>query len=237
VGVKVLIYQKESFLLFPSCIVIDKFTKKRHLFEKKYYLCKVKKWNPYIDESTIMELKDLIAECTAYDFKVMLEEKKPKSWLKSVSAFANGLGGSLFFDIDNDGTEKRLLLIQNVMAQLDYMEKRDSRLIRICNESKVLDGYKNGFVPKFKSTFIQFQTSIFPSSDNSNDGDVSVIKLSECQQKILYLIKELPTITGKKMSEMLSVGKRIIERDLSILQKSGILKHEGKDCYGVWIVN
>ena len=27
-----------------------------------------------------MELKTLIAECTAYDFKVMLEEKKPKSW-------------------------------------------------------------------------------------------------------------------------------------------------------------
>lgn len=35
-----------------------------------------------------MELKTLIAECTAYDFKVMLEEKKPKSWLKSVSTFA-----------------------------------------------------------------------------------------------------------------------------------------------------
>ena len=51
-----------------------------------------------------MELKTLIAECTAYDFKVMLEEKKPKSWLKSVSAFANGLGGSLFFGIDNEET-------------------------------------------------------------------------------------------------------------------------------------
>lgn len=42
-----------------------------------------------------MKLNTLIAECTAYDFKMMLEEKKPKSWLKSVSAFANGLGGSL----------------------------------------------------------------------------------------------------------------------------------------------
>ena len=28
--------------------------------------------------------------------------KRPKSWLKSVSAFANGVGGSLFFGIDND---------------------------------------------------------------------------------------------------------------------------------------
>ena len=49
-----------------------------------------------------MELNTLIAECTAYDFKLMLEEEKPKNWLKSVSAFANGLGGSLFFGIDND---------------------------------------------------------------------------------------------------------------------------------------
>ena len=31
----------------------------------------------------------LIAECSSYDFKEMLERKKVKSWLKSVSAFAN----------------------------------------------------------------------------------------------------------------------------------------------------
>ena len=36
-----------------------------------------------------------IAEATECDFKVALEIKKPKSWLKSVSAFANGIGGTL----------------------------------------------------------------------------------------------------------------------------------------------
>ena len=61
-----------------------------------------------------MELNALIAECTSYDFKVMLEEKKSKSWLKSVSGFANGLGGSLFFDIDNDGIVKGLDDVQHV---------------------------------------------------------------------------------------------------------------------------
>ena len=39
-----------------------------------------------IQKST--EFQTLIAECTAYDYKVMLEESRPKSWLKSVSAFA-----------------------------------------------------------------------------------------------------------------------------------------------------
>jgi len=74
-----------------------------------------------------MELKALIAECTAYDFKMMLEEKKPKSWLKSISAFANGLGGSLFFGIDNDGIIKGLDDVQNVCETIsnrirDYMD-------------------------------------------------------------------------------------------------------------------
>ena len=132
-----------------------------------------------------MELKALIAESTAYDFKQMLEEKKPKSWLKSVSAFANGLGGSLFFGIDNEGT-------------------------------------------------------IYASTDTPNVGDhvgdVSEMKLTERQQKILNLIKESPTITGRQMSETLSVSQRTIERDLSALQKIGVLKREGKDNDGMWII-
>ena len=39
----------------------------------------------------------LIAEATVCDFKETLED----SWLKSVSAFANTAGGSLFFGVDN----------------------------------------------------------------------------------------------------------------------------------------
>ena len=49
-----------------------------------------------------MELKDLIGEATAYDKKERLEVGRPKSWLKSVSAFANGNGGTLIFGISDD---------------------------------------------------------------------------------------------------------------------------------------
>ena len=62
------------------------------------------------------------------------------------------------------------------------------------------------------------------------------MKLTERQHKILVLIKESPTITGKQMSETLSVSQRTIERDLSALQKIGILKREGKDNDGIWIL-
>ena len=61
-------------------------------------------------------------------------------------------------------------------------------------------------------------------------------KLTERQHKILNLIKESPTITGKQMSETLSVSQRTIERDLSALKKIGVLKREGNDNGGVWVV-
>lgn len=65
---------------------------------------------------------------------------------------------------------------------------------------------------------------------------MSEMRLTGRQWKILRLINESPTITGKKMSEILSVSQRTIERDLSVLQKLDVLKREGKDNDGVWIV-
>lgn len=49
-----------------------------------------------------MDIKELIGEATEYDKKQALEEKKPKSWCKSVSAFANTFGGALIWGISND---------------------------------------------------------------------------------------------------------------------------------------
>lgn len=57
-----------------------------------------------------MNIKALIGETTEYDKKVSLEEKRPKSWLKSVSAFSNGIGGVLIFGVSDD---ERLIGLEN----------------------------------------------------------------------------------------------------------------------------
>ena len=44
-------------------------------------------------------------EGTRLDYKLALEEGKPKSWLKSVSAFANSHGGHILFGVTNDTHE------------------------------------------------------------------------------------------------------------------------------------
>ena len=74
-------------------------------------------------------------------------------------------------DIKDVSSERRNPILANVMAQLDYMEKRGSGLTRICNETKALEGYKDELKPVFKSTPTQFRTIIFASSDTPNVGD------------------------------------------------------------------
>lgn len=63
----------------------------------------------YIMEMGRMNLKDIIGETTDYDKKLTLEVKRPKSWCKSVSAFANGIGGTLIFGVSNDNEVRGLL--------------------------------------------------------------------------------------------------------------------------------
>lgn len=77
--------------------------------------------HPYNNEE-IMQIHDnrLIAECTSYDFKEMLERKKVKSWLKSVSAFANTEGGSLFYGVNDEG---EIVGLKNVQADADFISE------------------------------------------------------------------------------------------------------------------
>lgn len=65
-------------------------------------------------------LAQLIAECSDYDFKREVEISKPKSWLKSVSAFANGVGGSLYFGVNDNGVA---IGLQDVKASCDKISE------------------------------------------------------------------------------------------------------------------
>lgn len=72
----------------------------------------------------------------------MLEEKRPKSRLKSVSAFANGMGGSLFFGVSDNREVMGLKDAQHVMETISLLLRDrmdplpDVELIPILTDSK-----------------------------------------------------------------------------------------------------
>ncbi len=62
------------------------------------------------------------------------------------------------------------------------------------------------------------------------------IKLTDRQRFILTAIQSNPYVTGKIMAETLMVTRRTVERDMSALQRAGIIRREGKDNVGIWVV-
>ena len=108
-----------------------------------------------------MNIKDLIGEATEYDKKLVLEEKKPKSWCKSVSAFANTFGGALIFGISNEGMVVGLenpegdaeKISEVIKTRLDPMPEFKLRFYQT-EDGKVLiilDVYKGDEIPYYYS--------------------------------------------------------------------------------------
>ena len=84
----------------------------------------------------------MIAECTAYDFKQELERKKIGKWLKSVSAFADSEGGTLFWGVDND---MNVVGVANAQSDMEFIsEKINAHLdpvpVYSLNPAKTKDG-------------------------------------------------------------------------------------------------
>ena len=90
-----------------------------------------------------MDITSLIGEATSYDKKETLEERHPKSWLKSVSAFANGNGGMLVFGISDDD---EIVGLDNVEHVAEVISERVKTLIDpipdLNLEFKDIDGKK-----------------------------------------------------------------------------------------------
>ena len=68
-----------------------------------------------------MKITDLLGEATEYDKKQAVEHKKVKSWLKSVSAFANTAGGTLIFGI-TDGEE--IVGLENIKSDSEFISQK-----------------------------------------------------------------------------------------------------------------
>ena len=187
----------------------------------------------------------------------MLEESRPKSWLKSVSAFANTLGGSLFFGIDNDGNVKGLddisslrrnPVLADVMAQLDYMEKRGSGLKRICNETKALEAYKDDRRPVFKSSPSQFMTVIYSMEYDGGlkgglngqlngqlNGTLSGT-LNERQKSVLDFIAATPGVQAQVLIDKLLIPRDTLNKIIKTLTDRGLIERRGSKKTGGYYV-
>lgn len=61
-----------------------------------------------------------VAESSEYEFKVAIETKKPRSWLKTVCGYANCIGGELLFGVDDN---RNVVGLENIQEGSEYISR------------------------------------------------------------------------------------------------------------------
>ena len=117
-------------------------------------------------------------------------------------------------DVSEVSSDRRNPVIADVMAQLDYMEKRGSGLKKICRETSRLEGYVEANKPLFKSSSTQFTTIIM----NVNGGVNGGVRMTDIDVAILKHIRDNALSNNPRISEALGINLRKIERRTSALK-------------------
>lgn len=204
-------------------------------------------------------------EYTECDFKREVERTKTKNWLKTICAYANGIGGMYdgipvqFQDIENVVSTRRNPVVADLLSRMNFMERRGSGFRKIINAVKTAPNFKDETLPAFRSTPFIFTIEIKNMNDGINgeiindtindtinasdgivDGDDTIndtIKLSYTEVIILNQIQNDCNITREILTSKLGFSDSTIARGLKMLQKKGYITRVGAKKKGYWQVN
>lgn len=130
--------------------------------------------------------------------------------------------------------------IPDVMAQLDYMEKRGSGLKRICNETKALESYKEDRRPMFKSSPSQFMTIIYSMEyDGELNGQLNGTlsgTLNEKQRGVLDFIATTPGVQAQVLIDKLLIPRDTLNKILKALMDRGLIERRGSKKTGGYYI-
>lgn len=209
-----------------------------------------------------MRINDLVGETTEYDKKLKVELRKPKSWCKSISAFAKIID-NYAFQINYKEDKKPYFRSDRyqftvIMPNLNYSDKKEDSLNNqnrtddTLNVQKGADDIINDTlnVQKGASDIINDTINIQKGAGdiiNDQDGTDNIInhqsdvkdeiEITMEEIKILEIMKNKPDITIKQLTVILSgISNRTITRNIVILKKKGLLERVGSRKKGYWKV-
>lgn len=136
-----------------------------------------------------MNIRDYIGETSDYDKKESIEERRPKSWCKSISAFANGNGGFLLFGISDDDEIIGLHNPEKDAEKISEIIKARITPIPEFNLSFVKEA--NGEVIIVLNVYKGDETPYYYSADNAMEAYIRVgnesVKATSTEMKRLVL--------------------------------------------------
>ena len=173
------------------------------------------------------ELRKLLtAESTDVDFKVSLEKIKPKSWLKTVVAFSNGIGGSILFGVDD---ERHLIGLSNIHDDAEKI----SNLIKTKVDPLILFSLKPVTMENKAVLVLEIAPGKMTPYYYVNEGTrIAFVRIgNESVVAPSYIIHEL-MLKGQRLSfDALSTNEKFSDASFTLF-KSNFYKATGKRIEG-----
>lgn len=121
---------------------------------------------------------------------------------------------------------------------------KNKELMKVFNDLKLVEQMGTGIIRILKSYnedvfefFPNFIRVTFPyNNDIFKKESKNISKLTSTQNMILKLIKNNPAITQEKISQIMDINIRTVQRNIKILCNKGILKRNGATKKSEWIV-
>ena len=204
-----------------------------------------------------MDIAKYIGETTEYDKKQEVERRKVKSWLKSVSAFANGGGGCLLFGIADDDTIIGLtdaktdaeFISQKIKERIDPIPQIDLKIERVEDKELLILHVHGGedlawqeTHPDIEVNFVENEgdTQDVPQGDTQGDTqgvpqDVpqGVPQGDDLDKWIEYQVAVYPKITTEELALQIGVTSKTIKRRIA---KMPHIVYVGSGYSGHWEV-
>lgn len=173
-----------------------------------------------------MDIKKYIGEATEYDKKQEVEHRKVKSWLKSVSAFANGAGGCLIFGVSN---VDRIIGLADAKADAEFVSQKVKERIAPVPQTVM----RNDTQGDTRGTQNGTQNGTRGTRNVPRDVSQGGLRGEDLDEWIAYQLAVHPKMTTEELSSLSGRGIRTIKRHITGMQR---LKFVGRGTNGYWLV-
>ena len=131
-------------------------------------------------------------------------------------------------DIKNIPSKRRNPVIADLFNRMNLMERRGSGLKKILSDYYNAVNYSEDKNVEFKSTNKDFWVILKNLNYVVKDVVKDVVKINDRYKRILREMSKNPDITAKKLSNILEVSERTVQRDINKLKSDKkIMREEG----------
>ena len=143
---------------------------------------------------------------------------------------------SLGFDVNNEPFEKNSWYFRNALVRANYTNMNAGIYMNTEYLERFLRNLLMGEHNELKNRFCHIRYTGQEAAGSEKKFGEKQKGSEKTSEKILSLLKENPKLSAKKLSELLGISSRAVEKQIASLEDKGLLKREGSPKGGHWEV-